>query len=102
MTQPGGDLHAASTETGERVALGRYTHRRSKQTQVPSGGTLLSQPTAGGEAAAAMQRLGTHGSSQAQSVSLAHDAAARASAPDGVGGVAPGPGAGLTATRPGV
>jgi hypothetical protein len=62
----------------------------------------LSQPTAGGEAAAATQRLGTHGSSQAQSLSFAHDAAARASAPDGVGGVAPGPGAGLTAARPGV
>ena len=95
-------MHAASTETGERVASGRYAHRRSKQTQVPSGGTLLSQPTAGGEAAAATQRLGRHGSSQAQSLSFAHDAAARASVPDGVGGVAPGPGAGLTASRPGV
>ena len=95
-------MHAASTETGERVALGRYAHRRSKQTQFPSGGTLLSQPTAGGEAAAATQRLGRHGSSQAQSLSFAHDAAARASAPDGVGGVAPGPGAGLTAAPPGV
>jgi hypothetical protein len=58
MMQPGDDVQAWSTETGERVAAGRYAHWRSKQTQVPSGGTLLSQPAAGGAADAATQRLG--------------------------------------------
>jgi hypothetical protein len=95
MMQSGGDVHAASTETGERVAAGRYAHRRSKQTQVPSGGTLLSQPAAGGAAAAATQRLGRHGSSHAQSLSTAHGAAAEAPPLDGADEVALGPGVGL-------
>jgi hypothetical protein len=58
MMQPGDDAQGWSTETGERVAAGRYAHRRSMQTQVPSGGTLLLQPAAGGAADAATQRLG--------------------------------------------
>jgi hypothetical protein len=77
------------------VAAGRYAHRRSKQTQVPSGGTLLSQPAAGGAAAAATQRLGRHGSSHAQSLSTAHGAAAEAPPLDGADEVALGPGVGL-------
>ncbi len=108
--QPGGDVHAASTETGERVATGRYAHRRSKQTQVPSGGLLLSQPAGGGAAATAPQRLGWHGSSHAQSLSFAHEVAPEAPPLDGTDGFALGPGSevglaprsGLAAALPGV
>lgn len=88
MRQPGGDVHAASTETGERSVAGRYAHRRSKQTQVPSGGMLLSHAVGGGAVAAATQRFGRHGSSHAQSVSFAHEAAPDAPSLDAA--VAPG------------
>src|SRR5687768_12155752 len=108
MRQSGGDVHAASTETGERLASGRYAHWRSKQTQVPSGGVLLSHPVGGGAEAAATQRFGRHGSSHAQSLSFAHGAAPDAPSLDAAGGVAPGsvgglaPGSGLAAELPGV
>ena len=102
--QPGDHEQGWSTETGERVAAGRYAHRRSKQTQVPSGGTLLSQPADGGAADAATQRFGRHGSSHAQSLSFAHEAAAEVGPPDGADGMAlgPAPGSGLAAPLPGV
>jgi hypothetical protein len=108
MRQSGGDVHAASTETGERLASGRYAHWRSKQTQVPSGGVLLSHPVGGGAEAAATQRFGRHGSSHAQSLSFAHGAAPDAPSLDAADGVAPGsvgglaPGSGLAAELPGV
>jgi hypothetical protein len=103
--QPGGDVHAASTETGERLAAGRYAHWRSKQTQVPSGGMLLSHAVGAGAEAAATQRFGRHGSSHAQSVSFAHEAAPDPPSLDGAAGVAPGsvaPGSGLATGLPGV
>ena len=70
------------------MATGRYAHRRSKQTQVPSGGLLLSQPAGGGAAATAPQRLGWHGSSHAQSLSFAHELAPEAPPLDGTDRVA--------------
>jgi len=105
MRQPGGDVHVASTETGERLAAGRYAHWRSKQTQVPSGGMLLSHVVGGGAEAATTQRFGRHGSSHAQSVSFAHEAARDAPSLDAAAGVEPGsgaPGSRLAVGLPGV
>ena len=70
-------------------------HWRSKQTQVPSGGMLLSHPVGGGAEAAATQRFGRHGSSHAQSLSFAHGATPDAPSLDAADGVALGSVGGL-------